>query len=259
MRLHLIRGLSAAGTLRQVVRRLGEPRTVLDLGDQPAYGPLASDQERDAWWRTLGSEDDVFVPGVYQRWEVLRRKIADAAPERLVIWTSGETDDHIFLRMACDQLKSFDGGIDIVTGRPWGPPDEQRHGLGMYGPDDMATFITSLREIEPSERERLASEWKLVPQGHGVRVLESGRIELRGYDIWDEALLSYIGADWEIPIRAVGKTLGHHNNLTGQNDTFLMWRIQELVKSGVLELQRPQVPQPSLWNVMRESRVRRIS
>ncbi|MFT3809768.1 MAG: DUF1835 domain-containing protein [Micropepsaceae bacterium] len=258
MRFHVIRGDSAGGTLQQAIRLSGGDDAVLMIADDLSYGPLSSDQARDDWWKSLKPTDLDDFPSVYRAWQNAHARLIHTAPRSLVVWTSDDVNDCIFVRMACDQLRDFDGAWEIVEVPSWGPPGEKYYGVGMYGPDELAQFLDRSRPLLADERQTLARSWHEIPLGSGVRVIDGAMFHLCPYDIWDDKLLSHIGETWTRPIVAIGKMIGWSFGQNSQNDRFLTWRIEELVASGVIEIRDMPDADPKLDDRMRTTLVRRV-
>lgn len=229
------------------------------IADDLSYGPLSSDQVRDDWWKSLRpTVQRAFFPSTYRAWQDANARLIHSAPRSLVVWTSDDVNDCIFVRMACDQLRDFDGAWEIVEVPSWGPPGEKYYGVGMYGPDELAKFLDRSRPLLTDERQTFARSWHEIPLGDGVRVIDGTTFDLCPYDIWDDKLLSHIGETWTRPIVAIAKMVGWSFGQSSQNDLFLSWRIEQLVASGVLEIRDMPGADPKSDVRMRTTLVRRV-
>lgn len=101
-------------------------------------------------------------------------------------------------------------------------------------PKKLKAFIDIKRKPEPDEINQLLSQWNLlINENSLLRVYEEGRIISAKEDYFDIDILKYTEKEYKKSARIVGNVLGFNENKI--SDEYIFWRVQELVKTEMLE------------------------
>jgi hypothetical protein len=107
--------------------------------------------------------------------------------------------------------------------------------------------------VTDDERKLLAAEWRSLRAESSettLRHFRDGTVETRPIDGYDGRIRTAAGSDWSNAARLVGDIMGRTEDAY-VSDVFIFWRVRELARRGVLELDPRDAP-------LRESRVRRV-
>jgi hypothetical protein len=127
-------------------------------------------------------------------------------------------------------------------------------GVGVQKPDELARIFTRRRTLALGERQRLAAEWRACvahSEADTLRHPVPGGIETRAISDYDPRVLTEVTESWQETRRIVGNTMGHAEDAM-ISDAFIFWRIRELARTGLLELEPFDAS-------MRDSRARRAA
>ncbi|WP_160692056.1 DUF1835 domain-containing protein [Clostridium sp. C2-6-12] len=101
-------------------------------------------------------------------------------------------------------------------------------------PKKLKTFIDIKRKIEAEEFNELLNQWNVLKTENSLlRVYEEGKIKSVKEDYFDIDILKYTEKNLKKSARIVGSILGYSENKI--SDEYIFWRVQELVKSEMLE------------------------
>lgn len=224
---------------------------IFEIKDEWGVGPLqALDTEegwknREDWWKNLlaGSPYGENIVGKFDD-----RKTVDKIKETLNanveleawIWMGQNQHDVTGYYWLMPQLREFQGRLMILylnnlpfineKGQlfyPWGIheilPKEAVKAKKLARPITLSEF-----EVDPDEWKKIADE------SASVRILEGGKkIIGKPETFYDSELQKNITGDWQKATRVLTNTLHRMKIKTG--DTFLMWRMKQLIQEGKIE------------------------
>ncbi len=224
---------------------------IVVVKDDYAVGPLEQlyvgegMSQRKEWWNGVITGTDLFNQPEWSDYQTMAELVGTLRrdeDEVIWIWAAQNKHDVCGYYFTLHYLKEFQGRVFILYLNNL--PFINEKGLIFY-PENLHTipakeFLKAKklsRPITMSEFEIDPDEWnKLCQEGKYVRILEGGK-KLVQYDVdyYDTDLLKYIGADFQKAQKVINQFLSKNKEKTG--DVFLLWRLKELVKAGVLESQ----------------------
>ncbi len=236
MRAHILPGIAAAGCLKEARSKHGVAGEIFAISDCLDVGPLATDEDRLAWWKEIedDSDDDLLrdMYSFHDQWgSVLGQVLARA--EEVVIWTSDSGNDQIHLRLAAHKQESFGGRVSAVHV----PTTEDGYtGVSRFWPKTLAecerhsvaTSSVDLQSLARDYRDRWANS-------DGVRLNTDQGLELRDYSVFDEELLDNCPPEFVSPYKVIGYTLSQLDQRNWISYMFLQWRLRLLIGASRVE------------------------
>lgn len=234
--IHVTSGDSAAGSVRETLRKLGRHEEVVALRDSLDAGPLhdvdSGAAARIAWW------DRIYVK---PRLRASERRAIDEGPKwrdlvtsgkGIVVWHGPHIAERLVLLRACWYLRHT---ADRVSEVRFAPPESKRL-PAFYGAVGCTPIQVGAQRWEQRARvahvAELAAEWeRLRSAGEGFRFLEDDRVVLRPVNSLDAAILGACTGEWRSPWRAIAKVIAD----TATSDLVLAWRLRELIAAGAIE------------------------
>nr|WP_306813049.1 DUF1835 domain-containing protein [Paenibacillus soyae] len=260
---HVVIGDSFAGSMKHALEELGwsERHKLIVLRDPYAIGPLAgidSPQGRQAryeWLRDHIAEADEAYASLEEEYEELLRSI-QRIPDHaeVVVWTGGNAFEQAGMRHAVYLLGGKGNTVSLYNtteiGEKLDSDARVRRSFRSSGELSSKTLQKALTRMSPSDclllpsgRARLAEEWKaLSEKAAALRIWSEGMVLEVPADYYDDYLLETLdgitppaGSDGFIrAARLIGQAFGHCEQVT--NDSYLEYRVRELVYAGKLEI-----------------------
>ena len=253
-RTHILFSASAGGTLKQLLRARGIQDAVISLHEYLDWGPIDCPLKDREGWIDSNSPSDIGWDWLAESVEKFRA--AAGAVERPLIWIApGSANELSGLYWYLDQLRPSDAEF-LVADFPivghW--RNETPSTLGQLSVELLGQVFE--RPPETWNKNRFRSErWsELVREKALLRIAKFGELQSVDSDYFDEIILRHCPAAWAKWHRIVGDTMGdaweagHY-----PDDSLLKWRLNELVRSGALEVHGDL----SLHGVDRAARLRR--
>lgn len=247
---HYVGGGAAGGSLRALCR--GRPADcVVELVDPLAIGPL-----RDVDLPDGLAERKRYLRRLFERigetelYESLTARIGlpelgaarpDAA--RALVWCGPNADEQLMLRAACARWGSrplcvVDVGADACGIGP-------HPAVGACTLDELRVAEQGTRPLSDTARAALAADWeRLLRTGHRLRMFEGDRIVGCEEDRFDPMLLAACRHEFASAARIVGQVMGGSPQAIG--DSFLDYRLRELIARGEIEADDATVRLPSM-------------
>jgi len=246
---HVVFGLSAAGSLREAIEQLGLDQTVIGLADDLSYGPIDAPAAgpRVEWIaETLGYDG-------FAEWEEpidLFWKQATDSDVLPVAWVSRRCASEYsgfleFVRRIGEQPFRVVDITDIEFAWPSEPPGPQTWiapTFGVVGVGLMidAGLIDRQTTLSETEIEAYRSTWeKLRAENAAFRVVTGQGLFSAPITHFDDIIRSSVTNDWQRCTRVVHAALGKlsEDNFRQCGDLVLWSRVTTLVDEGVLEMQ----------------------
>ena len=262
---HIITGHSAVGSIKQA---LGiDDGDVVNQSDDLSIGPLgdvdaAQSPLRAAFWREVWGEEP-FDPetGSGRSFEdelaAVTRGFRDLPndPRPCLVWYGTGANEQLTPRRAAFSLRGSPKEIWVAEALPEDQPilpTLRATAVAICIPPRLIEIYDRRRRLERAERERLAADWETLCREGGtdtMRHFGDSQLETRSIENYDQRIVSAAENDWGGAARFVGHIMGYTEDAF-VSDVFIFWRIRELARRGILEIDLPDAP---MW----ESCVRR--
>jgi hypothetical protein len=220
------------------------------IGDDYSIGPIqdlsseAGRLERSKWWNAI--RPDVEKAGPSETDDDLIRKIIHRMSseefDQIWIWVAPNAKDVSGYYWLIAQLNAFSGRIFILSLNNL--PFINEKGQVFY-PNSLSDipareFIKAkklARSVTPAEFETEPDEWlRLASENKNLRILEGGKkIIQQPDDYYDRPLLHFLQPSFQKIPRTIQQFLSKTPEKI--NESFLIWRLKQLVVSGAAELQ----------------------
>jgi len=218
------------------LRARGSADSVISLHDYLDWGPIdCSLVDRAAWLDRHSAYEDSW-DWLIECTEEFREKAS--ALERPVVWVAPKSANELSALFWYAHHVGIDGAQMRVADFPLegGWRDEPPLSLGEL-PAELLGLILD-RPAQPWDSRRFPPEmWaQLVREAALLRVVLDGRLQSVPADFFDDALLKNAPAEWTPFYRIIGQTMAGALDDHRLDDSFLRWRLSELVHAGALEL-----------------------
>jgi len=233
--LHIVFGLSAAGTLKMALSGSGDG--AVGFGDDLSWGPIGSMDERVAWldaecpmpggWDWLPETHDNF-------W----REVAQPADNRL-IWLSSSSPDEVAGYLA--YLERFsDLPASVIRPNEHIPPHPTLGpllGTGSANAAELAEVLKNAERRPHRDDKNLFNRWAdLRDEKALLRIMDGDRLVSAPVETYDSHLTRFVSDEWQKAVRVVGNALGAlMDEHVRVNPDFLFSRMGALVRAGQIE------------------------
>jgi hypothetical protein len=241
--LHVVFGMSAAGSLRQALQQMDRDQRAIGLPDDLNFGPIGQGDVtlRTRWLEDqLGNEDwgevvlmaemfwaEAISPSIFPIVWVNRRNAAEYAGLLEFIWRIEDADFGV-IDMTDVALTWRDGRL------------EPANNFGIVTPNQMVE--ARLRDwqatLRPSEIDAYRRTWKRLRTDNApLRIVDATGLVSAPLSFFDELIMSCVTNEWQKCTRVVGEALGRESDGPFRNsDEFVLWaRVRSLAQSGFLE------------------------
>lgn len=236
--IHLVLGDSGAGCVRAACVSHGMPGSVVGFSADLTQGLLLAHSVTSNV--TESNETD-------RKWSELIVRLGLERPDALVIWTSDNVADAVFVAMACARLARRPEPLLRVEV----PAVDMRPFVAMHSPEQLARLYDGLRPMALQERTKLARDFTDICETSGpLRRLVLGRVVGVPLEYYDHLLLAACSEVWQSAGRVVGAAMGHCDGPNLMSDTFFLARLDCLIDDARIEIEGPRTAS------LRDSRVR---
>jgi Domain of unknown function (DUF1835)/Protein of unknown function len=223
--------------------------TVL-ISDDFSVGPIqdifseAGRAERKKWWDEIGEEENAAA-GEEKDSDLLRKivlRMEEEEFDQIWIWVAPNVKDVCGYFWLAAQLKAFSGRIYVLNLNNLPFISEKGH---VFYPASLSEipareFIKAknlARPVSSAEFETDPDEWyRLASENKNLRLLEGGKkIVQQSDDYYDRAILQFIQPVFQKIPRLVQQFL--LKSPEKLNESFLLWRLKQLVTIGSAEQQ----------------------
>ncbi|MDE3213619.1 MAG: DUF1835 domain-containing protein [Bacteroidota bacterium] len=225
---------------------------ILLIRDDYAAGPIKDLTEEEGktnrrlWWKTVlenGPYEGLVESGLVDDDRTLEELagLLDEDPSRDVwIWAAQNAHDVSGYYWLISRLQSYAGKVFILYLNNLPFLNEKGHlfyptQLSEIQPREFLKARKLARPVTPSEFEIDPDEWtRLCNEDKEIRILEGGKkLSQHGVAYFDKMLLEFINPGWQKAQKVVHSVLAKKKPATG--DAYLLWRLRNLVESGVLD------------------------
>jgi Protein of unknown function len=220
-----------------MLRARGTDERVIALHEYLDWGPIDCSLGDRVAWIEAHSPSDIG-------WDWLEESVEEflaavAGVDRPLLWIAPQNANELSgLYWYLDKIRPSEAEIlvaDFPIHGNW--RNEPPLGLGQLSTELLAQVLD--RSPEPWNAEQFRPDrWsELAREGALLRIAKVGQLYSAPADRFDENLLRNSPREWTRWHRVVGDTMGkawdHGDSL---NDSFLRWRLMEMVRHGRLEL-----------------------
>ncbi|KFM99672.1 DUF1835 domain-containing protein [Bacillus clarus] len=254
--IHIAFDDSTAGCLKYMLNQEGlSEENVVSFSEFFSIGPIhqlhknEGSLNRQQWLSTNLTSYDFYFEEEYlpSFMETLEKLHSIPAETPITIWRADNAHEHVGLCFVITQLKDKKN-IRVMntseTSRELLNRDYDIRGTGELAPESLAVIQKSFIELPYLTKENrvsLENEWNnLSNSTEFLRIWKDNDVHSVEEDYFDQSIIDCakkIGADenfYTAP-RVIGEALGHIEQLVG--DTFLEYRLKELIKQEVFEMQ----------------------
>ncbi len=151
---------------------------------------------------------------------------------RIVVWCGANADEQLLLRVICANLS--DVPLDVVDVGGLNRQNSQRSAVGGSNLAELAEAEHKAVCLSEDARNRLSAEWQQITSNkYLLHIFVDG--EMRGVEenFYDGEIQDRYPVEFGSAARLVGEVMGQSEFLVG--DTFINYRLRELVGRGVIE------------------------
>ena len=242
--LHVVFGMSAAGSLRQAFTLIGRDDRVIGLPDNLSFGPINPPEAkaRARWVEEVLNYDPDWALGIDAFWDdavspnfravawVCRRSASEYAGFLEWVWRQGD-DECVAIDLTELILKSrpTDGASRVFRITGFGAvPAYQIIDRQLWDRQQILTLV---------ERQEYRRQWETLRNENApLRLIEADKLVSAPLTQFDPLILSCATNDWQKSARVIGETLGKSWKPYAQvDDLVLNARLWSLVDTGLLE------------------------
>ncbi|ATF14610.1 hypothetical protein A616_22310 [Brevibacillus brevis X23] len=264
---HICFSLSAYGTLRSVFRKqnLLQTESIICIEDDFSVGPLhqletaTGMNERIEWIHSffkqvepISNEDLTTIKAYLLRNLTLPSQIPDGSS--VILWHGQNASDSIGIRYVVSMLQdkklsfetiditAFSVNCDYKVRNIDG--NEVSYVLKSAGalPPKLVMDAYQVKKNMPAPLlQSLILEWEKWSQSDStLRVYKQGEVLEVSEDYYDASLLEHASNKFQKAARVIGTVMGESDQCIG--DTYLTYRVHELIKQGLLQYQGELMP-----------------
>lgn len=228
------------------------------IRDDYSVGPIqdlfneTGRKDRINWWNVIREDAKIAGPREIKEepdsavLSKIIQRMEDEEFDQIWIWVAPNVKDVCGYYWLISQLKSFSGRIYLLS----------LNNLPFISEKGQVFYPVSLSEIpareyikakklarpvSPAEFETDPDEWlRLVSENKNIRLLEGGKkIVQKEDDYYDKAILHFLQPQFQKISRTVHQFL--LKSPEKLNETFLLWRLNQLIAAGAAEQQGEMV------------------
>ncbi|WP_102400707.1 DUF1835 domain-containing protein [Haloimpatiens massiliensis] len=225
-----------------------------DLSSGPIYGEVKLGY-RINWWKKIIKEHDIdyieYLKGNYYEFNKNISKMTST--DTIYFWIGNNALDLLSLMFTLEKINiTLDNmyivNVSEITFNKGLVNEFTPRCPGEIDPKRFSDFLSIKRKMENKPYKFILNNWNRIKEEEGnLRVYQDGEIVTVDEDYFDALILKYTSNEFTKSARVVGSTLGFSKDFI--SDSYIFWRIQELIKKGTIEYR-------GNFNIMREMEVR---
>ncbi|MFF2529207.1 DUF1835 domain-containing protein [Brevibacillus sp. NPDC058079] len=265
---HICFGLSAYGTLRSVFRNqnLLETESIICIEDDFSVGPLhqldteTGMNERIEWIHSffkrveaISPEDLTTVKAYLLRNLSFPVQIPDGS--NVILWHGQNASDSIGIRYVVSMLRDKNLSFETIDVTAFSldchykvrdvDGNKESYVLKCAGalPPRLVMDAYQVKKNMPASIvQKLILEWEKWSQSDEsmLRVYKKGEVLAVSEDYYDASILEHASNKLQKAARVIGTVMGESDQCIG--DTYLIYRVHELIKQGLLEYRGELMP-----------------
>lgn len=259
---HICFSPSAGGCLKHAIKhqKLFEGKKIIAFPDDISIGTIGNGinlDERLEWWESVNNDEERIhweeIDYLKKSYEQFYKEISNIKDTDLICLWYGDCSRDICgmmhtLELLTDKIehiyfinvseKIYESDSIIYTYRS----------VSEIITEKLKEFIEIRRKIEYQEYDDFINQWNLLKKDNSIlRIFKDGRVKSVSEDYFDIDILKHTENEFKPSARTVGRVIGYSEMII--SDEYIFWRIQELVKSGMLEFK-------GKLGVMREMKIK---
>lgn len=245
--IHICFSQSTAGSMKHAMsEKLLEGSKVISLFDDLSSGPIVdiTHEKRAIWWNKLIPKDEFeYIEEFKQNYEEFSKQISKIKDETIYIWYGENAYEFCGLLYAMSHLENKINNIytinvsRVIYNSPYNLRERNEYkprGTMELAPERLIDFIKVKEKMNESIFNSMKMQWnKLKEENALFRICENEKVISVSEEYLDEFILGYTEEKFIKCARVVGNALGYSKVFVG--DTFIFWRILEMIKMGKIE------------------------
>ncbi|EQB87677.1 hypothetical protein J2Z44_004036 [Clostridium punense] len=260
--IHICFSDSAGGCLKYAIstKKLSIGDKVVTFWDDISNGYIGNGvtvEERIKWLNEIFREDDTYSfedDELQQYYASFKKHISEINDKDTVyLWYGNSGNEFCAMLYTLELLKVKNPSIylvnvsEVIYETPIGELFSYR-AVGEVDAEKLQPFIRLKRKVEPKEYEDFIKQWEALKRESSLlRIFKNDKVESVNEDYFDIDILKYTQKKFKRAARTVGMVLGLSE--TPISDSYIFWRIKELVKAGMIEFR-------GKFGVMREMEIK---
>ncbi|MFF0825346.1 DUF1835 domain-containing protein [Brevibacillus sp. NPDC003359] len=265
---HICFGLSAYGTLRSVFRKqnLLQTDSIICIEDDFSVGPLHRMEtangldERIEWIHSFfkrvegtSPEDLTTVKAYLLRNQTLSSQISDGS--NVILWHGQNASDGIGMSYVVSMLQDKNLSFETIDVTAFSVDSDYKvrdldgtegsyvlKSVGALPPRLVMDAYQAKKNMPAPLVQNLILEWEKwsLSDESMLRVYKQGEVLAVSEDYYDASLLEHASKKFQKAARVIGTVMGESDQCIG--DTYLIHRVHELIKQGLLEYRGELMP-----------------
>lgn len=245
--IHICFSPTSGGGLKYAIKKkkLLQGKKVIVFRDDLSQGIIGKDiniDKRIDWWNGIYKEEKInsterdYLTEGYKKFHKKISKIKDS--DVIYLWYGDCSEEICGLLHTLELLKDKLGNMYFINVSDM--IEESANDAYTYRsvseimPEKLKSFINLKRKIELKEYDALLNEWNLLKNDKSLlRIFKDGKVKSANEKYFDVDILKYTEKEFKKSARIVGNVIGFSEMRI--SDDYIFWRVQELVKSGMLE------------------------
>lgn len=246
--IHICFSDSAGGCLKYAIstKKLSIGNKVVTFWDDISNGYIGNGvnvEERIKWLNAIFRGDDTYSfedEELQQYYTSFKKHISEINDiDTVYLWYGNSGNELCAMLYTLELLKGKNPSIyfvnvsDVIYETPIGDIISYR-AVGEVAAEKLQFFINLKRKVESKEYEDLMKQWELLKRDDSLlRIFKNDKVKSVNEDYFDIDILKYTEKKFKRAARTVGMVLGLSE--TPISDSYIFWRIKELVKAGMVE------------------------
>lgn len=260
--IHICFSDSAGGSLNYAIsaKKLSIGHKVVTFWDDISNGYLGNGvnvEERIKWLNEIFRGDDTYSfedEELQQYYASFKKNISEInVIDTVYLWYGNSGNELCAMLYTLELLKGKNPSIylvnvsDVIYENSCGEVFSYR-AVGEVDAEKLQSFINLKRKVQPKEYEDLMKQWESLKRDNSLlRIFKNDKVNSVNEDYFDIDILKYTEKKFKRAARTVGMVLGLSE--TPISDSYVFWRIKELVKAGRIEFR-------GKFGVMREMEIK---
>lgn len=260
--IHICFSQSAGGSLKYVVKKkkLFHGKKIIIFPDDISIGTIENDinvDKRVQWWDVIDKEEGIlhlenteYLKEGYKKFYKKILKIKDS--DLIYLWYGESGSDMCGMMYTMELLKDKVENMYFVNVSE--KIDQSDSGAYIYrsvgevSTEKLKDYLKIKRKVESKEYNDFINQWNSLKKGDSLlRIFNDGKVKSVKEDYFDIHILKFTPKEFRKSARTVGNAIGYSE--TRISDDYMFWRVQELVKLGMLDFK-------GKFGIMREMEIK---
>ncbi|BCZ44537.1 hypothetical protein psyc5s11_06040 [Clostridium gelidum] len=260
--IHICFSQSAGGSLKHAVKKkkLFEGKKIIVFPDDISIGTIGNDinvDKRIEWCDGIDKEDGIlnlenteYLKEGYKKFYKQISKIKNS--DLIYLWYGESGSDMCGMLYTMEFLKDKVEHIYCINVSEKIDESDSRvyiyRTVGEVSAEKLKYFLKIKRKVELKEYNDFINQWNSLKKDDSLlRIFNDGKMKSVKEDYFDIHILKFTPKEFRKSARTVGSAIGYSE--TRISDDYIFWRVQELVKLGMLEFK-------GKFGIMREMEIK---